>query len=159
MLCTGAGHRNITFCFPTAWLGPLRKAQEIAQQNHDFGSLDSNLFSPSLQASVGWAWFCSSLSSFGACPPPSALLFKAPLPASFPGSGGHFQTPMAFRARLGPGATRCAPGSRIGAGRGGMKRRWGYPSWLGRAAGDWAVLIGSGRCNRISAIVIPTARS
>lgn len=114
--------------------------------------------SPSLQVGVAGLGSVPPFLLLGPGPL-SALLFKAPLPAPFPGSGGHFQTPMAFRARLGPGATRCAPGSQIGAGRGGMKKRWGYPSWLDRAVGDWAVLIGSVRCNRISAIVIRTARS
>ena len=78
--------------------------------------------------------------------PLSALLFKAPLPAPFPGSGGHFQTPMAFRARLGPGATRCAPGSQIGGRQRRNEEEVGVSELAGQGRG------GLGGLNRIRSV-------
>jgi hypothetical protein len=114
-----------------------------------------------VRASVGLTGGCPFLSLFGAWPPRLAFVIQSPhCPVSFPGSGGHFQTPMAFRAPLGPGATRCAPGSRVGGRqRGNEEEVGGIRSWLGKTAGAGADLIGSDQCNRISAIVIRTAGS
>lgn len=79
----------------------------------------------------------------------------------FQGSGGHFETPVAFSSPLGRGQARCARGSWV-RGRAGEEGEGGDRSWPSRdprgrpPAGS---LIGSGWCNRISAIVILAARA
>lgn len=124
----------------------------------DLGNLDSNPFCESASwCRPGWGLF---LSFFFWGLAPARLCYSDPH-SLLPSRGQAATSKPPWRSELGwvpvlPGAP---PEAKSGAGRGGMKRRWGDPSRLGRAAGDWADLIGSDRCNRISAIVIRTAGS
>lgn len=151
MLGTGAGHRNITFWFlltpwtPTAWLGPLRRAQEISQQNHDFGSLDSNLFSKSTNR-CAWAWVCSSLSPFGAWPP-LGFVIQSPPPCSLPGVRRPLPNPHGVQSSAG---SRCyqvrPPGSQIGGRQRRNEEEVGVSELAGQGRG------GLGGLNRIRSV-------
>lgn len=129
---------------PLPWLGPLRGAQEIAQQNQDFGSLDSNLFSKSTSR-CGWAWVCSSLSPFGAWSP-LGFVIQRPPPCSLPGVRRPLPNPHGVQSSAGSRATRCAPGSQIGGRQRRNEEEVGVSELAGQGRG------GLGGLNRIRSV-------
>lgn len=123
---------------PTAWLGPLRGDQEIAQQSHDFGSLDSNLFSKSTRR-CGWAWVCSSLSPFGAWPPLSFVI-QSPPPCSLPGVRRPLPNPHGVQSPAGSWCYQVRPrkpnrgqAEEERRGGGGIRAGWAGPRGTGRS--------------------------